>query len=68
MVKCIAAGHIRATGLGEWSDTSVERPLKDPTAKGIYCSNFTRNLGPKREIKPESEYVFTTVEPISTCE
>lgn len=56
-------GHRTRDG-NKWSDTSIERLLRDPTAKGLYRSNFTRNLGRKWELKPESEHVFTSVEPI----
>ncbi len=56
-------GHRTRDG-SKWSDTSVERLLRDPTAKGLYRSNFTKNLGRKWELKPESEHVFTSVEPI----
>lgn len=48
----------------QWSDTTIERLIKDTTAKGFHRSNFTRKLGRKWELKPESEHVFTPVEPI----
>ena len=57
------AGHRTRDG-HKWSDTSVERLLRDPTAKGIYRSNHTRNLGRKWEVKPESEHVLHSIEPI----
>lgn len=56
-------GHRTRDG-HKWSDTTVERLIRDPAAKGLYRSNFTRNLGRKWELKPESEHVFTSVEPI----
>lgn len=57
------AGHRTRDG-HKWSDNSVERLLRDPTAKGIYRSNHTRNLGRKWEVKPESEHVLHSIEPI----
>lgn len=56
-------GH-RTRDNHKWSDTSVERLIRDPAAKGLYRSNYTRNLGRKWEIKPENEHVYTNVEPI----
>jgi site-specific DNA recombinase len=49
-----------------FSDTTVERLLRDPTAKGIYRQNYTRSNDRTKswELKPESEWVQTPVEPV----
>jgi|HubBroStandDraft_1064217.scaffolds.fasta_scaffold81259_2 site-specific DNA recombinase len=48
----------------KWSDTSIERLVRDPTAKGQHRSNYTRRANGTREIKPETEWIWNDVEPI----
>ena len=47
----------------KFSDTTVERLVRDPTAKGVYRQNYTRTNDRKSrwELKPESEWVMTPV-------
>jgi len=49
-----------------WSDTSVDRLIQDPTAKGIHRANFTRRVAGNKPwaFKPEHEWVLTPVEPV----
>jgi len=44
----------------------VERTLRDPTAKGMHRANYTAHAagGKFRAVKPESEWVWTKVDPI----
>ncbi len=53
-----------------FSDTTVDRLLRDPTAKGLYRQNYTRTNDRTKswELKPENEWVWTPVEAIVSTE
>jgi site-specific DNA recombinase len=47
----------------KFSDTTVDRLLRDQTAMGIHRANYSRTLGAGKpwQFKPESDWVFNTV-------
>ena len=49
-----------------FSDTTVDRLLRDPTAKGIRRANYTSTTDSKKawKLKPESEWILHQVEPV----
>jgi site-specific DNA recombinase len=49
-----------------FSDTTVARLIQDPTAKGVHRANYTTTNDHTKswDLKPESEWVYTSVEPI----
>jgi len=50
----------------QFSDTTIDRLIQDPTAKGIHRGNYTRRVADDKpwSLKPEHDWVLTPIEPI----
>ena len=62
-------GYRTRNGSG-FTDTTVARLLKNPSAKGLRRANYTKSIGEKKhwQLKPSSEWVFIEIEPIITTD
>ena len=50
----------------KFTDTTINRLLRDPTAKGVHILNYTKSLGEGKHwvLKPKEEWVYIKVDPV----
>jgi len=55
---------LRTRDGSRWSDTSIDRLIRDTTAKGVHRANFTRRVANNKPwaFKPEHEWILTPVD------
>lgn len=63
------AGYRTRSG-AHFSDTTVDRLLRDPIAKGSRRANYTKSTGDKKRwtLKPEDEWIYIDVPPLISAE
>lgn len=66
VAKILNQQGFRTRGGSDFSDTTVDRLLTDPIAKGMRRANYTKSSGDKKHwtLKPEEQWVYSSIESI----